>query len=104
MARPTKNVKRQEKLTLYYTKAEMRIIRKLALEHGVSMAVYARAKSLGHTLKPRLTEEEIHLYRQLAGMANNLNQLAHAANVGEVFTSKILNALEAINYTVNKLR
>ena len=104
MSRPAKNIKRQEKLTIYYTKAEMKVIRKYAFHHAVPRAVYVRSKSLDHTLKPRLTDEEIHLFRQLAGMANNLNQLAHAANAGVVFTNAILNTLEAINFTVNKLR
>lgn len=76
----------------------------MANSHSLSGSEFVRYKSLNHTLVPRLTTEEINLYRKLAGMANNLNQLAHAANTGRVFTTQILKALEAINFTVDKLR
>ena len=104
MSRPPKAIKRQQKLTLYYTKAEFRAITKLAERHGLSKAEFARLKSLNHKVRARLTSEEIDLYRKLAGMANNLNQLAHAANAGQLFTNKILTALADINHAINKLK
>ncbi|MDA0195870.1 MAG: MobC family plasmid mobilization relaxosome protein [Bacteroidetes bacterium] len=88
MSRPPKAIKRQQKLTLYYTKAEFRIITKMADRHGLTKAEFARFKSLDHKLKSRLTPEDANYFRQLAGMANNLNQLAHAANAGHLFTTK----------------
>ncbi len=104
MARPPKAIKRKEKLTLYYTKAEFKLIEKFADRHGLAKAEFARLKSLDHKLKQRLTSEEADYYRKLIGMANNLNQLARAANRGEVFTLKILETLEGINYAIDKLR
>lgn len=104
MARPTKAIKRKEKLTLYYTKAEFKMIEKFADRHGISKAEFARLKSLDHKLRPRLTIQEADYYRQLTGMANNLNQLTRVANQGEVFTMKILETLEAINFTIDKLK
>ena len=77
---------------------------RLAERHGLSMAVFARLKSLDHKIRARLTSEEVDFYRKLAGMANNLNQLAHAANAGQLFTNKILTALEDINSLINKLK
>ena len=104
MARPLKAIKRKEKLTLYYTKAEFKLIEKFADRHAISKAEFARLKSLDHKLKPRMTPEEADNYRKLTGMANNLNQLARAANRGEVFTLKILETLVGINYAIDKLR
>ncbi len=104
MARPKKAIKRQEKLTLYYTKSEFRIVSKLADNHGLSKAEFARMKSLDHHLKTRLTPKEVDIYRKLVGISNNLNQLAHAANVGETLTMKIIEALETINHLTDKLR
>jgi len=104
MARPTKPIKRKEKLTLYYTLTEYKLVEKLADRHGITKAEFARMKSLNHKLKPRLTDQEADHYRKLTGMANNLNQLAKAANRGEVFTSKILEALNVINSLIDKLR
>ena len=104
MARPLKAIKRQEKLTLYYTKAEFKLIEKFADHHAISKAEFSRLKSLNHKLKPRMTPEEAGHYRKLTGMANNLNQLAREANRGEVFTIKILETLGAINLVINKLK
>jgi hypothetical protein len=104
MARPVKPIKRQKKLTLYYTRAEYAVIDRLAERHGLTKAEYARLKSLDCKLKPRLTPQECDFYRKLTGMANNLNQLAHAVNRGEVFTRNIMEAIEAIKFTVAKLR
>jgi len=104
MARPTKAIKRKEKLTLYYTKAEFKLIEKFADCHGLAKAEFSRLKSLDHRLKPRMTPEEADHYRKLTGMANNLNQLTKAANRGEVFNIKILETLEAINFTIDKLK
>jgi hypothetical protein len=104
MARPIKQVKRKEKLTLYYTKIEYKLIEKLASHHGLSKAEFARMKSLNHRLRPKMTLEEAAFYRKLTGMANNLNQLARAANRGEVFTLKILKTLDAINFVIDRLR
>ena len=104
MARPPKAIKRNEKLTLYYTKAEFKLIEKFADRHSISKAEFARHKSLNHRLRPRLTQEEADHYRKLTGMANNLNQLTRSANRGEIFTMKILETLEAINLAIDKLK
>lgn len=104
MARPPKAIKRQVKLTLYYTVSEFKVITKLAETHGLSKAEFARLKTLDYKIQPRLTPEEVNYFRQLAGMANNLNQLAHAANSGKTFTSHILKALDDINTVIEKLK
>ena len=81
-----------------------KIIEKYADRHGISKAEFVRAKSLNHRLRTGLTKEEVGYYRELTGMASNLNQLAKAANRGEVYTMKILDTMEAINFTIDKLR
>ena len=42
--------------------------------------VYAREMTLKGGIKSRFTVEELDLMRKLAGMTNNLNQLARKAN------------------------
>ena len=93
MVRPRKAIKRQEKLTLYYTKAEFKLIEKYAERHGISKAEFARHKSLNHKLKTRMTLDEMNIYIKLVGMANNLNQVTKSVNQGEVFTTKILKTM-----------
>ena len=104
MARPTKSIKRAEKVTVRYTKLELKLIEKYAYRSGISVAKFVRLKSLDHQLKLRLTEEEADHYRKLVGMANNLNQLTKAANSGQVMTIQILKTLEDINSVINKLQ
>lgn len=103
MARPTKKIKRAEKVTVRYTKVELRIIAKYADRSGVSKAEFVRAKSLDHQLRNRMSEEEADHYRKLVGMANNLNQLAHQANSGKLLYNEIIKTLEKVNLTIDKL-
>ncbi|XOV94602.1 MAG: plasmid mobilization relaxosome protein MobC [Bacteroidota bacterium] len=104
MARPSKQIKRAEKVTVRYTKVELRLISKYADRSGISMAEFVRAKSLDHQIRNRLTEEEADYYRKLVGMANNLNQLAHLGHIGKLLTSEILKTLERVNQTIDKLQ
>ncbi len=76
----------------------------MAERHGISRAEFARLKSLNHRLRPRMTNEEADHYRKLTGMANNLNQLAHAANMGKVMSKNIQETLDRLNAIMDKLR
>ena len=49
---------------------------------GVSPSEYIRECFRNGYVKERLSEEHAGYMRQLCGMANNLNQLAHKANAG----------------------
>ena len=53
-----------------------------AHEAGVSPSEYMRECFRNGHVKGRLSEEHAGYIRQLCGMANNLNQLAHKANAG----------------------
>lgn len=53
-----------------------------AYETGVSPSEYMRECFRNGHVKERLSEEHAGYVRQLCGMANNLNQLAHKANAG----------------------
>ena len=101
MARPTKAIKRQEKLSLNYTKAEFKMIEKCAVRHGISKAKFARHKSLNNKLKSRFTQQKVDLYMKKVGISNNLIQLTKIANQAEVFKAKILKTLEAINFSTD---
>ncbi|EGK00230.1 MobC family plasmid mobilization relaxosome protein [Dysgonomonas gadei] len=48
---------------------------------GMSPTQYARELTLNGSIRSRFTLEELDLIRQLAGMANNLNQIARRANI-----------------------
>ena len=63
-------------------KLKYRVAVKLAHEAGVSPSEYMRECFRNGHVKERLSEEHAGYIRQLCGMANNLNQLAHKANAG----------------------
>jgi hypothetical protein len=103
MARPMKIIKRKERVTIRYTNTELKYIRKVTGDAGLGLAEYVRDSSLNYRIQPRLTPEQTKIYLQLAGMANNLNQLAKSANRRELLTGEILKALEQINQAIEKL-
>ena len=47
---------------------------------GLRLTEYQRQMVLNGQVVERLSKEQMELYRQLAGMGNNMNQLAHKAN------------------------
>ena len=47
---------------------------------GLTLTEYQRQMLLNGQVVERMNTEQMGLYRQLAGMGNNINQLAHQAN------------------------
>ena len=60
--------------------ADYYALRGKARAAGLTWAEYARTALSRSVVRQRLTAEQMTLLRQLAGMANNLNQLARKAN------------------------
>jgi len=77
-------VKEKAKLTnsinLKLTEADFSTIKEKAEKLGMKATQYAREMTLKGGVKSRFTLEELDLMRKLAGMANNLNQIAKQAN------------------------
>ena len=63
--------------------AELDAITRRARECGRSAAAYIRETALGAVPKARPRLAEMEAVRQLARIGNNLNQLAHIANMNE---------------------
>jgi Bacterial mobilisation protein (MobC). len=82
--RPQKNVKREVRINVRFTKTEYFIIREKAAKAGINATEYIRKSALYTTVHTRLTEEERKMLRELIGMSNNINQIAkicHQQNV-----------------------
>ena len=67
-------------VTVKFSPVSYEALRFRAGKSGRSLAVYIREAALAATVTARHTPEENALLRSLAGMANNLNQLARKAN------------------------
>ena len=63
----------------YYT------LKTKAQSAGMSMPEFVRVSIFKTNIIPRLSKDEAWLIRQLCGMANNVNQLAHKANAEGYF-------------------
>ena len=58
-------------------------LKEKAEEMGLTPTQYAREMTINGGVKSRFTLEELDLMRKLAGMANNLNQIAKRVNRNE---------------------
>lgn len=82
--RPTKG---EDKLTvsinLKLTPKDYNFLKEKAEKMGLTPTQYAREMTVNGGIKSRFTLEELDLTRKLAGMANNLNQIAKRINRNE---------------------
>jgi len=62
------------------TEVDFEAVKQKAESIGMKTTQYARQMILNGRIKPHYTKEELDLRRKIAGMANNLNQLARKAN------------------------
>ena len=79
--RPKKEkVKLSTSINLKLTEEDFKTVKEKAEKLGMNATQYAREMTLKGGIKSRFTLEELDQMRKLAGMANNLNQIAKQAN------------------------
>ena len=81
--RPKKAATEKLKYTLPHVRlstVDYFMVKAKAKEAGVSLTEYQRQCLLYGYVMERINTEHLQLYRQLAGIGNNQNQLAHQAN------------------------
>ena len=67
-------------INLKLTEDDYKTVKEKAEKLGMKATQYVREMTLKGRVKSRFTLEELDLMRKLAGMANNLNQVARQAN------------------------
>lgn len=79
--RPKKEkVKLSTSINLKMTESDFKTVKEKAERLGMKATQYAREMTLKGGIKSSFTLEELDLMRKLAGMSNNLNQIAKQAN------------------------
>jgi len=81
--RPRKNATEKKKYVMPPVRMQTKdyyLVKARAKQAGVSLTEYQRQCILQGYVLERLSPEMLDLYHQLAGIGNNLNQLAHQAN------------------------
>lgn len=105
--RPPKNSieKQSQVVSTKLTKLQYYAIRKRATEASIPLSDYIRQAILRGKIIPRLNKQDGEIIRQLAGEANNLNQLAHKANAGgfTLITQELLKLRTKIIEIINQL-
>lgn len=73
---------KKEIIKFRITSLEKKMLKKKAAIVGVPLSEYLRRVAFKRELKPRLTEEQIHLYKRLAYQSNSLKL------IGNMFSKK----------------
>jgi hypothetical protein len=83
---PRKKVKRERSIRVRLTATEHYFIQGKAKTAGMRISDWFRSAAKSGKITPRLNAEDRSILHMLAGMANNLNQLAKAANTSGILT------------------
>ena len=80
--RPVKEAaeKKRHKITIKMATDEYGSLKTKALEAGINQSEYIRQCIQTSIVRQHITPELMNHIRQLSGMANNINQIAHKAN------------------------
>ncbi|MDO5570183.1 MAG: MobC family plasmid mobilization relaxosome protein [Bacteroidales bacterium] len=106
--RPTKSLieKRTYRVNLKMNPEEYYTLKARASEARISACDFIRAAVLKAEIRQRLSPEAMEHIRKLSGMANNLNQIAHRANVAGYRDTRMeyLFLADKIDDLLNRLR
>jgi len=102
--RPKSEVKRKKRITINCTGTDYRVAKSKAERAGLSLSEYGMRAIMGKALPLKLSPELVDQLRQLTGMANNLNQIAKAANQGSRLNLEMLETLEEIKILIKEIR
>ena len=107
MVRPVKSEheKRDQILRTRLTLSERGYVEEQAANAGMNMAEYLRVLVLSEEVKPRKSRSDANVLTELNRIGVNLNQIAHAANIGrndEAILRYAIDELVALMSKVNK--
>jgi hypothetical protein len=88
--RPTKSLKRELRITARFSRLEHYILQQKAGKAGINVSEFIRQAAITGKITARLTAEEQDAIRKVIGMANNVNQMAKAANTEGMSSIRLL--------------
>ena len=104
--RPKKPVKKESATGVRFSKSEYFIVKQKALKGGLKVTAYIRQMAVEGKVDAAMGEEERQSVRQLAGMANNLNQLAKKAHEEGLMKAMLLFSgfIEKLDQELKKIK
>ena len=103
---PKKRIEKYHRIvSTKLTELQYYAIRKRTLQAGVPLSNYIRQAVIRGKIVTRMSRQDAEVIRQLAGEANNLNQLARRANAGgfALIVQELLKLKERIVEIINQL-
>jgi hypothetical protein len=102
--RPKLGVRREREMKIRLSNKEEFYIKTKAKQAGMQTSTWFRAAAQNAKIVPRLSVDDRSLLHMLTGMANNLNQLAKHANMGNLLliARKCLELLKEIDSALKK--
>ena len=103
-----KKVETQQKskiVCIRLTDPERSAVSHRAEQMRLSFSAYCHSAILRHMVVAPVSKEDMTLLRQIAGIGNNLNQLAHRAHIINMYNleNEIQDVLKQIVFILNKL-
>lgn len=104
--RPKKVIKREAATGVRFTKAEYFIVKQKASKAGMKITIYIRTMAVEGYVKARPHPLDKQLEKQLAGVANNVNQLTKLAHQKGLLTALLYfeKLKEELHQILNRLR
>lgn len=78
--RPLQSLKKDIKISVRFNRQEYFILKEKAISAGIKPSAYIRQVVIKTKITSRISIEEMQLFRQLAGMAVNINQVARVCH------------------------
>lgn len=95
--------KRQHQIALRLNDQELRHLNRQSNLSGLSREAYIRGMIMGAELHPRPCTHHADLFRKVAGLCNNANQLAHRANSTGVAGQESVDRMTALAAEIYRL-
>ena len=98
MPRPPKDAPRNTRYVVRFSPEEAEKLTQAAAQEGISVATFMRRAALGRKAPSgRLDRDsQREIWRQVSGVARNVNQLARAANAGALKPGELEQLTEAV--------
>ena len=100
--RPPSLVHRHERVVFRVYSLEKKAIALAAAKSGLSVSDYIRRTCLGKSLKARLTEEEISIYKLLIEYRNNFSRISNLVKANKDLTSELHQLIHSLDSHLKK--
>ncbi len=104
--RPEKTVKKAHFVSIRLSQTERFVLRQKAAAAGRGLATYIREAAISGKVVAHMRKNDLAVIRQLAGMSNNINQLARKANQAGMLAvvAEFIRYRNEIDQLLNQLR